>query len=132
VKIEVKRNEFTEISTIGDMYIDGEYFCHTIEDTIREVKIMNETAIPYGTYEVVIDFSNKFQKLMPHILNVPNFEGIRIHTGNTDKDTSGCLLIGFTKAKDFVGESKKAFDIFFPKLDEALKTDKCFITITKE
>lgn len=83
------------------------YFCDTLEDAVREriqdssfywntaFKIDHETAIPSGTYEIVVDFSNRFQKEMCHILNVPDFTGIRIHSGETIADTDGCLLVGF-------------------------------------
>ena len=130
MKLEVIRKEFTNISTIGDFLIDNTFFCFSLEDVVRDVKIANQTAIPYGTYEVTVDFSTRFQRAMPHILNVPDFEGIRIHSGNTDKDTDGCLLLGCTKSKDFVGESKLAFNAFFPLLQEALKSDKVYITIS--
>lgn len=131
MKLEVVRQEFTLVSTIGDFLIDGKYFCFSLEDTVRlsGVKVQNKTAIPFGTYEVIIDYSNRFKMPMPHILNVPDFEGIRIHAGNTDKDTDGCILLGMTKSKDFIGESRLAFNTFFPFLEEALKTDKVFITM---
>jgi hypothetical protein len=85
--------------TIGKMYIDGIDTCYTLEDVVREEKIYGETAIPTGTYKVIINFSNRFQQLMPLLLDVPEFEGVRIHPGNTDKDTHGCILVGtgFTK-----------------------------------
>ena len=126
------RKEFTTISTIGDLLIDGKFYCYTLEDMYRDKKIKKVTAIPYGTYEVIINFSNRFQKPMPLLLNVPNFEGIRIHNGNTADHTEGCLLLGFTKSKDFVGNSKSAFNSFMPKLQAGLKTGKVFITIFRE
>jgi hypothetical protein len=129
MKLEVIRKEFSPISTIGELHIDDVYFCYTLEDTIREVKIQNETAIPYGTYEVVITPSKRFQRDMPLLLNVPNFEGVRMHKGNTDKDTDGCILLGMSKSKDFIGHSALAFDTFFPFLEKALQTDKVFITV---
>ena len=121
MKIEVKRYDFKDNYTVGRLYIDGVYFCYTLEDVVRQgAKIDGQTAIPYGTYSVVIDHSNRFNRDMPHILNVPGFEGIRIHSGNTSADTEGCLLLGTTWAgKDFVGNSKLAFDQFFDKLQKA-------------
>jgi hypothetical protein len=81
-----------------------------------------------GSYEVVIDDSSRFKSLMPHILNVPNFEGIRIHSGNTDKDTEGCILLGTTWAGgDFIGNSRVAFANFFTQLRDA-KTARIIIT----
>ena len=132
MKLELIRKEFTEMSTIGDLLIDGEFFCYTLEDAVRDKKINGVTAIPYGTYEVIINFSDRFQKPMPLLLNVPNFEGIRIHSGNTAEHTEGCLLLGFTKTKDFIGNSKLAFNQFMPKLQAGLKTSKVFITISRE
>ena len=92
--------------TIGKLYIDGEYFCDTIEDTdrgltqtmtdaqIKSKKVYGQTAIPTGTYRVIISYSIKFKRQMPLLLNVPGFLGIRIHSGNTEKDTEGCLIVG--------------------------------------
>jgi hypothetical protein len=119
--IEVKRFDFKDNYTAGRMYIDNLYFCYTLEDVVREgVKIDGQTAIPAGTYDVIIDDSTRFGRPMPHILNVPNFKGVRIHSGNTSKDTEGCILLGASYAgKDFIGNSKNSFDIFFEKLKAA-------------
>lgn len=121
MKIKVKRYEFRDTYTVGRMYIDDVYFCYTLEDKVREgEKVNGQTAIPTGTYNVIIDVSTRFGKQLPHILNVPNFTGVRIHAGNTSKDTEGCILLGHTYAgKDFIGNSKSAFDVFFEKLKEA-------------
>lgn len=121
MKIKVKRYEFRDTYTVGRMYIDDVYFCYTLEDKVREgEKVNGQTAIPTGTYDVIIDVSTRFGKQLPHILNVPNFTGVRIHAGNTSKDTEGCILLGQTYAgKDFIGNSKSAFDVFFEKLKQA-------------
>lgn len=121
--IEVKRFDFKDTYTTGRMYINNLYFCYTLEDVVREgEKVDGKTAIPVGTYDVIIDDSTRFGRPMPHILNVPNFTGVRIHAGNTSKDTEGCILLGHTYAgKDFIGNSKSAFDVFFEKLKEAKK-----------
>jgi hypothetical protein len=121
--IKVKRFEFNDTYTVGRLYIDDVYFCYTLEDKVREgAKVDGQTAIPHGTYSVIIDVSTRFGKPLPHILNVPNFEGVRIHTGNTSKDTEGCILLGHTYAgTDFIGNSKLAFDVFFNKLKESKK-----------
>ena len=132
MKLDLIRKEFTTISTIGDLLIDGKFYCYTLEDMYRDKKIKGVTAIPYGTYEVIINFSNRFKKPMPLLLNVPNFEGIRIHNGNTAEHTEGCILLGFTKSKDFIGNSKSAFNQFMLKLKEGLKTGKVFLTISRE
>ena len=111
--MEIKVKRITPIDypyTIGKMYIDGKYFCDTLEDRVRdlnkngkfdngEVKVAGETAIPYGRYQVVVTMSPKFKRELPRLLNVPNFDGILIHRGNTDKDSAGCLLLGENKVK---------------------------------
>ena len=95
MKIEVKRDVRNEKFTLGKMYIDGEFFCYTLEDPVRQagVKIYGDTAIPAGKYEVTITYSNHFKKLLPLINEVPGFEGVRIHGGNSADDTNGCILI---------------------------------------
>jgi len=117
--IKIKRLYKTDNSTIGELTIDGKFECYTLEDKEREVKIKSETAIPKGTYKVIINQSNRFKKLLPLLLNVPNFEGVRIHPGNTNHDTEGCILVGRTRSKDFIGQSRKAFTSLFAKMKEA-------------
>ena len=133
MELAVIRKEFTEQSTIGDFLIDGTFFCYSLEDMVREpgVKIPGKTAIPEGRYEVIIDGSNRFRRTMPHILNVPMFEGIRIHALNTEKQTEGCIGVGFTKDNDFIGQSVLAFNRFFNILYEALRSEKAFITVKR-
>lgn len=132
MKLDLVRKEFTEHSTIGDLLIDGQFFCFTLEDTVREVKIPGQTAIPYGSYEVITNYSNRFKKVMPLLLNVPHFEGVRIHAGNTNKDTEGCILLGYTKEKDFIGQSRPALFDFMTKLKAGLKDGKVRIEIKNE
>ena len=93
--------------TIGRLYIDEKFFCHTLEDAVREEKIAGKTAIPEGTYKVVVNRSPRFKRDLPLLLDVPYFEGIRIHRGNTAKDTSGCILVGINSKKGMVLESTK-------------------------
>lgn len=112
MKIKIVRDTFTDKSTIGKLYIDGKYFCDTLEDKVREKKEKGITAIPKGVYDTVLNYSNRFKKIMPQLLNVPNFEGIRIHNGNTAENTDGCILLGKRQGKDFVGNSKKAYSSF--------------------
>ena len=133
MELKIIRKEFTERSTIGDFFIDSVFFSYCLEDMIREpgVKVPGKTAIQEGRYQVIIDQSNRFKRAMPHILNVPGFEGIRIHAGNTDKDTAGCPLLGYTKSKDFVGNSRLAFNRFFDILHEALIHNEVYITIER-
>jgi len=109
MKIVVTRTELTEKSTIGNLTIDGKFFCYTLEDKVRDVKIAKVTAIPAGTYKVSQTLSNRFGIVMPLLKDVPNFEGVRIHSGNKHEDTEGCILVGYTKSADFIGDSRKAF-----------------------
>jgi len=116
MEIKIKRLHRTDHSTIGELSIDGKFECFTLEDIERDVKIKSETAIPKGTYKVIINRSNRFKRLLPLLLNVPNFEGIRIHSGNTNHDTEGCILVGLTRSQDFIGQSRKAFNKLFKKM----------------
>lgn len=101
--------------TIGRLYIDGAYFCDTLEDTVREKKIAGITAIPAGEYKVKKTYSPRFKKTLPEILNVPDFTGVRIHTGNTAKDTDGCILLGLNKVKGQVINSRDAMAFFMAR-----------------
>jgi hypothetical protein len=82
MKLTLQRAHGTTDYTHGKLFIDGEYFCDTMEDQERESKVSGKTAIPMGHYRVIIDMSTRFKQLMPLILNVPNFTGVRIHSGN--------------------------------------------------
>ena len=116
MKIVVKR-EPHDTFTFGEMFIDGNFECFTLEDRIRMVgKVDGDTAIPCGTYKVIIDQSARFGCLMPHILDVPGFTGVRIHAGNTTDDTSGCVLVGQLKGSKTLLSSRAAFQPLFRKL----------------
>ena len=108
--IEVKRRFKGPQYTIGFMYIDGRYFCDTLEDRVRDLakesKIKHETAIPEGEYKVIVNRSPRFKRDLPRLLNVPQFEGILIHAGNTQHNTSGCILVGENKIKGRLINSK--------------------------
>ena len=108
MRLKLIREIFTSESTIGSLYIDDQFHCFTLEDCAREAKIPGYTAIPTGTYEVVLSPSKKFEKLLPELLKVPGFEGIRIHAGNTAVDTRGCILVGAIKEENRIGKSKEA------------------------
>lgn len=131
--LTLTRTDYTDNSTIGELSIDGEFYCYTLEDVRRPdgVKVKGQTAIPAGTYDVLLTYSPKYGKIMPLVANVPMFEGIRIHSGNDKDDTEGCILVGRTKAADFIGESKLAFSSLFLKMGEAIARDEC-ITLTIE
>lgn len=125
----LKRIEFTDKSTIGEISLKNEFRYHTLEDTCRRKKIPKITAISTGRYEVIISHSNRFKKRLPLLLNVPNFRGIRIHSGNKPEQTEGCILVGMTKGVDFVGNSRVAMDELLRKLDKILETKRLFITV---
>ena len=125
----VTRQTLTDESTIGELTIDGVHQCFTLEDKVRAEKVFGETAIPAGRYEVVVNFSNHFQKMLPELVSVPNFEGVRIHSGNTAKDTEGCILVGTTKGTNVVNGSRDAFNALFAKIQAATANEKVFIEI---
>jgi Family of unknown function (DUF5675) len=128
MEIVLQREASTRNCTPGTLSINGAFECFTLEDVVREVagqpvalwKVDSKTAIPVGTYQVTIDFSNRFERQMPHVLSVPGFDGIRIHSGNTAADTEGCILLGKQRALDDVMQSRDAFAAFFPKLQAAI------------
>ena len=116
--ITVRRIAMKGTYTIGKLYIDGVYFCDTVEDkdrglddsmeasTIKSKKVYGETAIPLGTYKVEITYSPKFKKNLPLLIGVKGFEGIRIHSGNTAKDSLGCIIVGRNKKVGMVLDSR--------------------------
>lgn len=120
-------------ATIGELLINDKHLCDTLEDRVRPEgeKVYGKTAIPEGTYEVKLTHSPRFKKILPEILNVPNFSGIRIHTGNSSKDTEGCILVGTWdgEKEDWVGNSRIAFDELMTLLEEATN-NKEKVTIT--
>lgn len=107
--------------TIGRLFVDGAPLYYTLEDVVRTgPKVFGQTAIPAGLYQVVITFSPHFQRDLPLLVNVPGFEGVRIHPGNTAADTEGCILVGMDKLADSIGHSRIAFDALFPKIQAAI------------
>lgn len=125
MKLKLQRIFKAETYTIGKLFIDGVYFCDTLEDKVRDVKIKGITAIPTGKYKVKITMSNRFKKLMPLLIDVPNFEGIRIHSGNTSEDTGGCILVGKNSETGKVTNSRNTFE----KLMLELNKDKNNLSI---
>ena len=134
MKLVLRRVEYGSNYTIGRLYINDSPTpeCFTLEDIVRNngVKVFGETAIPAGEYKVVVDFSEHFGKLLPHVLDVPMFAGIRIHSGNTDRDTEGCILVGQEwPGGDMIYKSRFAFDHLFPQIQEALKKEEVTLEI---
>lgn len=139
----LKRQIFTDNSTIGDLYWEGgEFETNTLEDTCRRrsgpdgvlqlnEKIFGETAIPSGRYEIQMAWSEHFKRKMPFLLNVPFFTGIMFHWGNSPKDTFGCILVGHEKltSPDWVESSMKSYNQFEPKIIAALEKGRLFISI---
>lgn len=126
--MQLIRESFTDTSTEGKLFVNGTFECYTLEDYDREIekgneKVYGKTAIPRGIYNIDITFSNHFKKRLPLLINVPNFEGIRIHAGNTSEDTEGCILVGSKNINvddDFIGSSREAFNKLMGKIEESI------------
>ena len=140
MKLTLKRIALRPTYTIGRLYIDDVYFCDTIEDTVRDLnkndkfdngekKVHSKTAIPYGIYEIKWTYSPRFKKYTPQLMNVPSFEGIRIHAGNTSADTEGCLILGKNKQVGKVLNSRATINKFYPIIKEACSNGKVTIEI---
>ena len=140
MKLTLKRIALRQTYTIGKLYIDDVYFCDTIEDTVRDInkngkfdngekKLHSKTAIPYGTYEIKWTYSPRFKKYTPQLMNVPSFEGIRIHSGNTSADTEGCLILGENKQVGKVLNSRATINKFYPIIKKACSKGKVTIEI---
>jgi len=125
MNIEVSRFSHTATTTLGRLAVEGRFECYTLEDVVRPPglrKVWAQTAIPAGRYEVALTYSTRFHELMPELLNVPNFQGIRIHSGNTAADTAGCLLTGTAVApnRERIFNSWRAYHTLLLKLEAAL------------
>ena len=107
MKLLLKRIALKDNYTIGKLYINDKYFCDTLEDAVRDVKIKHQTAIPKGIYKVTLTASPRFKRILPRLHDVPEFTGVLIHRGNTIDDTSGCILVGENKKKGMVLNSTK-------------------------
>lgn len=146
MEIKITREHFNTECTIGSLTIDwDDLHLYTLEDTdrrlsqtdelsaIKQMKVFGSTAIPYGRYEVVMTYSDRFKQVMPLLLNVKGFDGIRIHAGNTAADTLGCLLVGYQKdiLHNRILLSRGAIAELYMLISEAMKKEKVFITISK-
>ena len=125
LKLDMKlvREQFKDTQTVGKLYLNGVYFCDTLEDKNRDLnkngifdgtekKVYSETCIPFGQYKVIINQSPRFKRLMPRLLNVPHFDGILIHNGGTEKNSAGCILVGSYDGQKLV-RSKEMFNKLF-------------------
>lgn len=117
MELTLYREKSTTQSTSGELHIDGKLFLYTLEDITRDIKIPGQTAIPFGRYKVILNNSQRFQKRMPLLLDVPGFEGVRIHSGNTAADTEGCILVGMKPGIDCISNSRDAFMALMNKLE---------------
>jgi hypothetical protein len=145
MKLKVLRFSSQEDSTSGLLFLEDnqemKFLCYTLEDEKRDVKVKGETRVPAGTYKLELrtegGFHNKykekygkFHKGMLHVTNVPNFEFILIHTGNTDEHTAGCLLVGDSQennviVKDgFIGKSTNAYKRIYPDISRSISKGK--------
>lgn len=133
MELNVKRIARKDGYTIGRLFINNEYFCDTLEDTDRGLKdtmqvneilakkVKAQTAIPTGKYDVILTFSPRFKRVLPLLLNVKGYEGVRVHAGNTNKDTEGCLLVGENKVKGQVLNSRATLEKLMSVLLECEK-----------
>ena len=122
MELTVTRRFCNADCTIGELAIDGKFQCFTLEDVVRAAdapKVFGQTAIPYGKYNLVVTWSPHFQRNLPLVVDVPGFSGIRIHPGNTAKDTEGCLLLGLGHTNGTVTDSRLAFEAAFAKIQSA-------------
>ena len=129
MELLLQRDASSLTCTIGSLFVDGLFECYTLEDVVRVddpntlpdegEKVYGETAIPAGRYQVVLDYSTRFKCEMPHLLDVPGFAGIRIHPGNTDADTLGCILVGAIKQAEALSNSRIAYNHLFNHLVDA-------------
>lgn len=105
------------------------FYCHTLEDIPRDIKVPGKTAIPVGRYEVIVNWSARFKRRMPLLLGVPGFEGVRIHSGTTEADTEGCILVGLGKTELGLLRSRDAFALLFQHIIAGTEGGKLFISI---
>lgn len=135
--LQLNRQEFLSDRTIGSLYINSKWFCYTLEDLDRHLeaggtKVPGKTAIPRGRYRIINYPSKHFGRMMPCLVDVPQFTGIMIHPGNTPLDTEGCILVG--KGHDVIShdltESRLAFNAFLDILTNAfLRKEEVWITV---
>lgn len=131
---EIIRLIFEESYTLGKLSCSGKFVCYTLEprciDWATEQKVPGKTAIPAGVYNVCMCWSPKFKRKMPYLMNVPHFEGIMFHTGNTaERDSKGCILVGLENLRGVILRSKEAFNKIMEKMEYARKSNQN-ITLT--
>ena len=125
--LQLVRESFNNKATEGKLFVNGEFQCYTLEDMDRFLeeggeKVYGLTAVPRGVYPVELTYSNRFKIILPLIKDVPGFSGVRIHIGNSSKDTEGCILVGHSNRSDtddFVEQSRVAMNALMVLLREA-------------
>ena len=135
MRLTLKRIANRPTYCIGKLYINGKYFCDTLEDVdrgldstmteedIKKIKVKGETAIPVGIYKIILNYSPKFKKVMPLLTNVKGYSGVRIHSGNSAKDTEGCLLVGLNTVVGRLTNSKNTYNALFKRLQQKGSND---------
>lgn len=133
MRLKLNRVQFTEESTIGELLIEKEYECFTLEDKVQPfgVKIPGRTAIPEGVYRVTFDWSDRHRCVMLHILDVPNFEGIRFDIANKPEEIEGCIAVGRSRAPDWIGSSTIALKQLSTKLLQVFNKEEIWIEIKR-
>lgn len=131
MELLLNRAEYQPGRTFGEFDIDGVPYCYTLEDAVRApgVKVQNETAIPAGRYRVRMTFSNRFKKVMPELMGVPMFAGVRIHGGNTEADTEGCILVGMHRSRAGINTCAPACKHIYAAIAAAERQGEVWITI---
>jgi hypothetical protein len=131
MKLLLARDTLTDESTTGKLYMNGRFWCYTLEDKTRPHKDYGETCIPCGAYKIDLYFWHKHRDWFPHLCNVPDYNGVLIHKGNTNKDTLGCILVGMDRGVDRISNCAVAFDPLKANIAEALKVDEVSIEVTE-
>lgn len=119
--LTLQREKSDDRRTFGRLSVDGTFECHTLEDPVRDKKIPRVTAIPAGRYEIIVTESPRFKRRLPLLLSVPGFEGVRIHPGNRETDTEGCILTGLGRTSTIITGSRLAFSALYAKITAALE-----------
>jgi hypothetical protein len=127
--LTVQRQYLRDDRTLGELLLDGQHFAWTIEDAVRDRKIPNETAIPPGVFEVVVNWSSRFGKPLPMLLNVPGFTAVRFHGGNGPQHTEGCILIGAERDDERIWKCAEVSVFLTFKIRNATTTGKVFAEV---
>ncbi len=139
MEITLERKIKNATSTEGNLYINGKWFCHTIEDVVRakaggwksKLKVFSKTAIPYGRYPVLVTWSERFKRQLTGVFSVPDFTGIRIHNGTSEQSSAGCIIVSYKddpKNEKLVND-RGAMNDLCVLVDKAQATEKIYLTI---